>query len=70
VEEKLRSRGLLRQGGADRWGVVVQIGGDGIVTLTGVLQDADQRNETVRLAAEVPGVTGVRQQINVQQSWR
>jgi osmotically-inducible protein OsmY len=70
VEQKLRGRGLLKQTGADRWGVLVEVSGDGVVTLTGVLQNADQRNETMRLAGEVPGVTGVKQQINVPQSWR
>ena len=60
----------LKQGNADRWGVSVEMGGDGIVTLTGVLQTLEQRNETVRLAGQVPGVAGVQQRINVQQSWK
>ena len=39
------------------------------MTLTGVLQSNQQRSDTVRLASEVPGVTEVKQHINVQQSW-
>jgi osmotically-inducible protein OsmY len=69
VEEKLRAPGLLEQSGGTQWGVTVDITGGGGVTLTGVLQNNQQRNDTVRLAAEVPGVTEVLQRINVQQSW-
>jgi len=69
VEEKLRSHGLLKQSGGNQWGVSVDVADGGIVTLTGVLQNNQQRNDTVRLAAEVPGVTEVKQRINVQQSW-
>jgi osmotically-inducible protein OsmY len=69
VEAKLRSHGLLKQGGGSQWGVSVDITDAGVITLTGVLQNNQQRNDTVRLAAEVPGVTEVRQRINVQQSW-
>jgi osmotically-inducible protein OsmY len=69
VEQKLRGRGLLKQGGGDQWGVTVEVTSGGVVTLTGVLHNNEQRNETVRLAAEVPGVTEVKQRINVQQSW-
>jgi osmotically-inducible protein OsmY len=68
VEEKLRAPGLLEQSGGTQWGVTVDITGGG-VTLTGVLQNNQQRNDTVRLAAEVPGVTEVVQRIDVQQSW-
>ena len=53
----------------NQWGVTVDITSGGVVTLTGVLQNNQQRNDTVRLAAEVPGVTEVVQRINVQQSW-
>ena len=69
VEEKLRAHGLLKQSGGNQWGVTVDITTGGVVTLTGVLQNNQQRNDTVRLAAEVPGVTEVVQRINVQQSW-
>ncbi len=69
VEQKLRERGLLKQSGADRWGVTVEITGAGVVTLTGVLHNNEQRSESVRLAGDVPGVTEVQQRINVQQSW-
>ena len=69
VEEKLRAHGLLKQSGGNQWGVTVDITSGGVVTLTGVLQNNQQRNDTVRLAAEVPGVTEVVQRINVQQSW-
>jgi hypothetical protein len=68
VEEKLRAPGLLEQSGGTQWGVTVDITGDG-VTLTGVVQNHQQRNDTMRLAAEVPGMTEVVQHINVQQSW-
>ena len=50
-------------------GVTVDVTDGGGVTLTGVLQTNEQRNDTVRLAAEVPGITDVKQRINVQQSW-
>ena len=69
VEEKLRAQGLLKQSGGNQWGVTVDITSGGVVTLTGVLQNNQQRNDTVRLAAEVPGITEVVQRINVQQSW-
>jgi osmotically-inducible protein OsmY len=69
VEEKLRAHGLLKQSGGNQWGVTVDIATDGIVTLTGVLQNNQQLNDTVRLAREVPGVTEVRRRINVQESW-
>jgi osmotically-inducible protein OsmY len=69
VEQKLRARGLLKQSNADRWGVIVDITTGGVVTLTGVLRNNDERNETVRLAGEVPGVSEVKPRINVPQSW-
>jgi osmotically-inducible protein OsmY len=69
VEEKLRALGLLKQSGGNQWGVTVDITSGGVVTLTGVLQNNQQRNDTVRLATEVPGITEVKQHINVQQSW-
>jgi osmotically-inducible protein OsmY len=69
VEQKLRAHGLLKQSGGNQWGVTVDITSGGVVTLTGVLQNNQQRNDTVRLAAEVSGVTEVVQRINVQQSW-
>jgi osmotically-inducible protein OsmY len=69
VEDKLRAHGLLKQSGDNQWGVTVDITSGGVVTLTGVLQNNQQRNDTVRLAAEVPGITEVKQRINVQQSW-
>jgi osmotically-inducible protein OsmY len=69
VEEKLRTHGLLKQSAGNQWGVTVDITSGGVVTLTGVLQNNQQRNDTVRLAAEVPGITEVVQRINVQQSW-
>jgi osmotically-inducible protein OsmY len=69
VEQKLRSRGLLKEGRNAQWGVTVDVTDGGVVTLTGVLQTNEQRNDTVRLAGEVPGITDVKQRINVQQSW-
>jgi osmotically-inducible protein OsmY len=69
VEEKLRAHGLLKQSAGNQWGVTVDITSGGVVTLTGVLQNNQQRNDTVRLAGEVPGITEVVQRINVQQSW-
>ena len=59
VEEKLRAHGLLKQSGGNQWGVTVDITNGGVVTLTGVLQNNQQRNDTVRLAASAPGITEV-----------
>jgi osmotically-inducible protein OsmY len=69
VEARLRSHGLLRQGGGSD-GVSVDVTDGGVVTLTGVLQNDQQRNDAVRLAGEVPGVTEVKRSINLKQSWK
>jgi osmotically-inducible protein OsmY len=69
VEQKLRSRNLLKQAGGNTWGVSVDVAPTGAVTLTGIVQNRDQRTETIRLAGEVPGVSEVRPNINVRESW-
>ncbi len=69
VEQKLRTRNLLKQGGAGALGVSVDVAPTGAVTLTGIVQSRDQRAETIRLASEVPGVSEVRPNINVRESW-
>jgi hypothetical protein len=69
VEQRLRSRNLLKQGGGSAWGVSVDVAPTGAVTLTGIVQSRDQRTETIRLAGEVPGVSEVRPNINVRESW-
>ena len=69
VEDRLRSRGLLRGSGADpETGLVVEVGPDNVVTLRGVVRDAAQREEAATLA-RVAGAADVRLQINVQSSW-
>ena len=68
VEQQLRGRGLLKQGSAP-WGVSVDVAPTGAVTLTGIVQSGAQKSESVRLASQVPGVTEVRPQINVRESW-
>jgi osmotically-inducible protein OsmY len=65
VQQRLRSRGLLRESSADRWGVTVEVTGDGEVTLVGLLRDGKLRGEAVRLAQEVPGVRQVKQNVSV-----
>ena len=70
IEQALRTKGFLKEGGPRATGVTVDIDSAGIVTLTGVLRDREQRGETVRLASGIPGVTEVRDRINVQGSWQ
>lgn len=65
IQERLRSRGLLRESSADRWGVTVEIGTDGDVTLVGAVRDTGLSREAVRLAQEVAGVRSVKQNIRV-----
>jgi len=69
LEERLRSRGLLRGSGSDpNTGVTVEVGPNGVVTLRGIVRDATQRDEAAKLA-RMAGVSDVRLQVNVQSSW-
>jgi serine/threonine-protein kinase len=69
VEDRLRSRGLLRGSGPDpETGLSVEVGPNGVVTLRGIVRDAAQRDEAARLA-RIAGVSEVRLRINVQSSW-
>jgi eukaryotic-like serine/threonine-protein kinase len=68
VEAKLRSGGFLKSHGSD-WGVTVRAGDEGVITLTGVLRDVWEREETIRLAGEVPGIREIRERINIRDSW-
>ncbi len=70
VEQSLQSRGLLKGGAAGGFGVTVETRSDGIVTLTGVLRSGKEKEEAIRVAKQVPGVLGVRQKINVAESWK
>jgi osmotically-inducible protein OsmY len=65
IQQRLRSRGLLRESPADRWGVTVEVGAGGEVTLVGVVRDAGLPGEVVRLVQGVPGVRQVQQDIRV-----
>jgi hypothetical protein len=65
IQQRLRSRGLLRESPADRWGVTVEVGAAGEVTLGGVVRDAGLQGEAVRLVQGVPGVRQVKQDIRV-----
>jgi osmotically-inducible protein OsmY len=67
IQQRLRSRGLLRESPADRWGVTVEVGADGEVTLVGLVRDAGLQGEAVRLVQGVPGVRRVKQDIRVAQ---
>jgi hypothetical protein len=69
VEDRLRGRGLLRGSQSDGdTGLTVEVSPERVVTLRGIVRDAEQRDEAVRLA-RVNGVAEVRQRINVQRSW-
>jgi eukaryotic-like serine/threonine-protein kinase len=69
VQERLRDGGLLREAGAAT-GLTVDVGPDGLVTLTGILDTRNDRERATDLARNVPGVTGVRARINVRESWQ
>jgi osmotically-inducible protein OsmY len=64
-QPRLRSRGLLRESSADRWGVTVEVGSGGDVTLVGLVRDAGLQAEAVRLAQGVQGVQQVKQEIRL-----
>jgi len=65
AEQRLRSRGLFRESGADRWGVSLEVSPLGNVTLSGLLRDMALLDEAVRLVREVPGVKGVTGEVRV-----
>ena len=69
LEERLRSRGLLRGSGSDpNTGVTVEVGPNGVVTLRGIVRDVTQRDEAANLV-RLAGVSEVRLRVNVQSSW-
>ena len=69
LEERLRSRGLLRGSGSDpNTGVTVEVGPNGVVTLRGIVRDVTQRDEAANLM-RLAGVSEVRLRVNVQSSW-
>jgi serine/threonine protein kinase/osmotically-inducible protein OsmY len=70
IEQKLRSRGLLRESAVDRWGVTVDIDSDRVVSLAGMVRDQKLLAETIHLAREVSGVKEVRPNITVQERWQ
>lgn len=70
VQERLRGRGLLRDGTGTPTGLGVEVGADGAVTLTGILNTREERDRAIGLARSVPGVTEVRTRINVRESWQ
>jgi osmotically-inducible protein OsmY len=67
IQQKLRSRGLLRESSTDRWGVTVEVSAEGDIKLAGALRDADLQREAIRLAQEVAGVRPVRDEISVME---
>ncbi|MGH7314398.1 MAG: BON domain-containing protein, partial [Candidatus Rokuibacteriota bacterium] len=67
IQQRLRSRGLLRESSADRWGVTVKVSATGEVTLAGVLRDVGLQGEAIRIAQGVQGVQQVTQDIRVME---
>jgi osmotically-inducible protein OsmY len=65
IEQRLRNRGLLRESSSDRWGVTVEVTGNGMVTVAGTLRDTALQNEAVRIIRETPGVRDVRENITI-----
>ena len=65
IQQRLRSRGLLRESASDRWGVLVEVSPSGDVTLVGAVRDAEMYRETIRRAQEVPNMRLVKQDIRV-----
>lgn len=70
IEDRLRGGGFLKRSSADELGVTVEVSSDGVATLTGILRNRQERTGTVRLAREIPGITEVKQRINVLESWQ
>ena len=68
AEERLRSRGLLRESSADRWGVTLDVSSLGHVTLSGLLRDKMLFEEAARLVREVPGVQGVTGNVTIAEN--
>ena len=67
VQQRLRSRGLLRESTADRWGVTVEVSAEGDVTLVGAVRDREMHREAVRRAGEVARVRQVKPDIKVME---
>jgi tRNA A-37 threonylcarbamoyl transferase component Bud32 len=70
IQDRLRGRGLLREGSGSPIGLTVDVARDGTVTLTGILNTGEERDRAVALAQDVPGVVGVRARVNVRESWK
>jgi hypothetical protein len=68
AEERLRSRGLLRESSADRWGVTLEVSSLGHVTLSGLLRDRVLFEEAARIVREVSGVQGVTGNVTVAEN--
>jgi osmotically-inducible protein OsmY len=67
IQARLHARGLLRESSTDRWGVTVEVGPSGEVTLGGIVRDAVLQGEAIRLVQGVPGVQQVKQEIRVME---
>jgi osmotically-inducible protein OsmY/predicted Ser/Thr protein kinase len=67
IQARLHARGLLRESSTDRWGVTVEVGPNGEVTLGGIVRDAVLQGEAIRLVQGVPGVQQVKQEIRVME---
>ena len=67
VQQRLRSRGLLRESSADRWGVTVEVSAEGDVTLVGAVRDREMHRDAVRRAGEVARVRQVKTDIRVME---
>jgi serine/threonine protein kinase/osmotically-inducible protein OsmY len=65
IQEQLRSRGLLRESSADRWGVTVEVDVDGDVRLSGAVRDAELHREAIRRAQDVARGRQVKPDITV-----
>jgi osmotically-inducible protein OsmY len=67
VQERLRSRGLLRESSADRWGVIVEVDVNGDVRLSGAVRDSELHREAIRRAQEVARDRQVKPDIRVME---
>jgi hypothetical protein len=65
IQQTLRSRGLLRENAADRWGVTVEVSPSGDVMLEGAVRDVALSHEAVRRAQDVAKARHVTHNIRV-----
>jgi hypothetical protein len=65
IQQTLRSRGLLRESVADRWGVTVDVSPSGDVMLEGAVRDVALSQEAVRRAQDVAKARHVSHNIRV-----